>query len=302
MIKYSFVITTYNRLKDLKKTLKSLENILNRKDVELLICNDASSDGTKEFLNQYYSNSTLIHNKKSKSLIHNRNVLNNKVKGEYIISLDDDANFLSENVLEEIDKCFVENPKSGVQNLRIFWGKENPIKVTSTDNYELNKGFVGCGHVWRKTAWNSILNYPAWFVFYGEEEFASFQLFKKGWQVLYNPKVLVHHRVDIKSRKKQKDYRVRLRRSLRSGWYLYFLFYPINKIPKLFVYTLWVQIKKKTFKGDIKATIAITQALFDLVYNIPKLIRNANRLTPKEFKEYKKLPDTKLYWKPKKTV
>ena len=110
----------------------------------------------------------------------------------------------------------------------------------------------------------------------------------------------MHHRVDIKSRKKQKDYRLRLRRSLRSGWYLYLLFYPIKEIPRRFLYTLWIQVKKKTFKGDIKATIAIIQALLDIFYNIPKLNQNSNRLTEKEFKLYQELPDTKLYWNPNK--
>ncbi|MGY5354053.1 glycosyltransferase family 2 protein [Wenyingzhuangia sp. IMCC45467] len=299
-IKFSIVITTKNRLKDLIYTLKTLEVYTQRNDVEMIICDDASTDGTQEFLKNNCLEYTLIFNKKSKGLIANRNTLNNLAKGEYIISLDDDANFLSENVLEEIEKCFIDYPKCGVQNLRIFWSKKTPENKISTEKYQLNKGFVGCGHVWRKIAWDEIPNYPEWFVFYGEEDFAAFQLFKQGWNILYNPKVLVHHRVDIKLRKKQKDYRLRLRRSLRSGWYLYLLFYPTNEIPKRFIYTFWQQIKKKTFKGDVKATIAVFQAILDVIYNFPRIIKNANRLTTQEFKEYQQLPDTKLYWKPNK--
>ena len=34
------------------------------------------------------------------------------------------------------------------------------------------------------------------FLFYGEEEFAGFQLFKKEWEVWFVPAVLVHNRVD----------------------------------------------------------------------------------------------------------
>ncbi|MDO3695124.1 glycosyltransferase [Wenyingzhuangia sp. chi5] len=299
-MKFSIVITTRNRLKDLKITLKSLGKILVRNDIELLICDDASIDGTQEFLKEKYSEHHLILNKKSKGLIANRNTLNNLAKGEYIISLDDDAHFLTENVVEEIEKCFVENPTCAVQSLRIFWGIETPNVLVEKDTSQICKGFVGCGHVWRKKAWDEIPNYPQWFVFYGEEDFASFQLLKEGWEVIYNPKVLVHHRVDIKSRKKQKDYRLRLRRSLRSGWYLYLLFYPIKEIPRRFLYTLWIQVKKKTFKGDVKATLAIIQALLDIFYNIPKLSKNSNRLTKKEFKLYQELPDTKLYWDPNK--
>ena len=60
-----------------------------------------------------------------------------------------------------------------------------------------------------------------------------------------------------------------MRRSLRSGWYLYGLFFPLREIPRRFLYTLWVQLKKKTFKGDVKATIGIFQALIDVLLHIP---------------------------------
>jgi hypothetical protein len=60
-----------------------------------------------------------------------------------------------------------------------------------------------------------------------------------------------------------------------------------------------MQIKLKVFKGDFKALIAIIQALFDVAYNTFKLSKNSNRLTSVEFKEYSKLPNTKLYWNPK---
>ena len=81
---------------------------------------------------------------------------------------------------------------------------------------------------------------------------------------------------------------------------MYFLFYPIKEIPRRLAYTLWQQIKNKTLKGDFKATVAIFQAVLDVGYNFPKLVKKANRLTVQEFKEYQQLPDTKLYWKPEK--
>ncbi|MBC7606167.1 MAG: glycosyl transferase, partial [Burkholderiales bacterium] len=134
----------------------------------------------------------------------------------------------------------------------------------------------------------------------GEENFASYQLFKKNWKVFYLPEVLVHHRVDIKARKKNKDYVERQRRSLRSGWYLFFLFYPITKIPRVLSYSLWMQFKTKVFKGDLKVLQAIFLALLDLVLNIPRILKNSNRLTTKEFEVYKKLSATRLYWQPEK--
>jgi len=185
---------------------------------------------------------------------------------------------------------------------RIFWGKELPKEVSHSLANTRVKCFVGCGHIWRMEAWHSIPNYPSWFVFYGEEEFASYELFKKKWEVWFVPNILVHHRVNIKSRKKNKDYTIRLRRSLRSGWYLYFLFCPVKLIPRKFFYTLWMQLKLKVFKGDFKALQAIIRAACDVIVNTPKLIRFRNTLTNEEHNIYNTLPDAVIYWYPQKQI
>jgi len=296
---FSILITTKNRLKDLKYTLSNISYLIEKQNVECIICDDGSTDDTSNFIKKNYPFIQLIHNTKSKGLIYSRNKLLNLTTAKYAISLDDDAHFISKNPLEIIENYFNENMNCGVISCRVFWSKEIPISTLTSDKPERVKGFIGCGHVWNMVAWKSIPNYPDWFIFYGEEDFAAFQLFKKGWKIYYLPEILVHHRVDIKGRKKNKDYRLRLRRSLRSGWYLYLLFYPWNQIPKRFIYTLWIQLKLKVFKGDFKAFIAILQALGDVVINLPRLIKNSNRLTNEEFSKYSKLLDAKLYWTPK---
>lgn len=222
----------------------------------------------------------------------------NETKSEFAISLDDDAHFVNKNSLESIRNYFEENVHCGLLALRIFWGLDEPNSIFSNEKPHRVQGFVGCAHVWRMQAWRDIPNYPEWFVFYGEEEFASYQLFKKNWEIHYLPEVLVNHRVNVKSRRNNADYTIRLRRSLRSGWYLFFLFYPLKTIPREMVYSLWIQFKIKVFKGDFKALLAIGLALCDLVWNIPKIMKKSNRLTQKEYESYNQLPETKLYWQP----
>ena len=298
--KFTIVITTKNRKDDLELTLKKIDHLLSRKEVVCIICDDGSNDGTASFIQTKYPSIQFIQNQKSKGLIFSRNRLLELVKTEFAISLDDDAHFVTENPLESITKHFDQNPVCGLIALRVFWGLESPVETVSNEEITHVKGFVGCAHVWRMKAWQGIPNYPEWFVFYGEEDFASFQLFKKGWEVHYVPEILVHHRVDIKARKNEKDYRLRLRRSLRSGWYLYMMFFPWSEIPRRFAYTLWMQIRNKSLKGDWKATLAILQAMGDLMINLPRLLNKANSLSTAEFKAYADLPETKLYWTPGK--
>jgi len=297
-MKFSILITTKNRISDLIVSLNSMQSIINRDDVEFIICDDGSNDGTATYVATHFPRIHLIRNEVSKGYLYNRNKLLNTCKGIYAISLDDDANFLSENPLEEIEKHFIENNNCGLIAFRIFWGKELPKSITSDEEIEQVKGFVGCGHVWRIETWKKIPNYPEWFGFFGEESFASFELYKKNFEVHYLPSVLVHHRVDIIARKSNNDYQWRLRRSLRSGWYLFFLYYPLKMIPRKIVYTLWIQIKTKTFKGDLKATIAILQAIGDVFVNLLKILKQRNRLTNQEYNKYLKITETKIFWKP----
>lgn len=297
---FAILITTKNRLTDLRLTLEKTACLLENEQLECIVFDDGSTDGTDVFIKEHYPDIILLRNQFSKGLIYCRNQMLQQTKAKYAISLDDDAYFVSGDVLQNIENYFVFNPKCGVIACRIFWGLELPNITFSGEVIERKRGFVGCGHVWNMKAWRDIPDYPDWFIFYGEEEFAAFQLFKKGWEIQYLPTILVHHRVDVKSRKKQNDYQIRLRRSLRSGWYLYFLFYPINQIPRKFFFTLWMQIKKKVLKGDSKAAIAILQALGDLIIHFLKLLKYSNRLSMGELKEFNSLQETKIYWQPEK--
>ncbi|MFD2909783.1 glycosyltransferase family 2 protein [Flavobacterium ardleyense] len=295
---FSLLITTKNRLEALKITLHKIDFLLQREDVECLLYDDGSTDGTVKFIETNYPYIKLFKNKTSLGLIHNRNVLLNQCKGDYAISLDDDAHFLSDYVVENIVAYFEAHPNCGVIACRVFWGYEMPLEIQTNELPTRVKGFVGCAHVWNLIAWHDIPNYPEWFVFYGEEDFASFQLFKKQWEVHYVPQLLVQHRVEVKSRKNDKDYAQRQRRSFRSGWYLYFLFYPWNSIPKKIAYTLWMQLKTKIFKRDIRAAKGLGLAILDVIVNFPRLMKESNRITSKEMENYNNLVPTKIYWNP----
>lgn len=293
---FSILITTKNRKDDLAFTLDKIQYLLERNDVECIICDDGSNDDTANFISTNFPTIQLIQNHKSKGLIYSRNILLSLVKSDFAISLDDDAHILTLNPLEKIQSHFNENPSCGLLALRIFWGINEPEMFFTNEKTTRVQGFVGCGHVWRMSAWQNIPNYPEWFVFYGEEDFASYELFKKNWEIHYLPDVLVNHRVNLKSRKNNSDYTTRLRRSLRSGWYLLFLFYPVKIILRELVYSIWVQLKRKVFKGDLKALQAVILALLDLVLAIPKITKNSNRLSNKEFEAHQKLEPTKIYW------
>jgi GT2 family glycosyltransferase len=293
---FSILITTKNRKNDLAFTLGKISYLLEDTTVQCVVFDDGSNDGTYEYVQQNFPSVKLQKNTVSKGYLFCRNKMLNETQATYAISLDDDAHFVTMNPLDSLRKHFTENNSCGLLALRIFWGKEEPYDVASSEEITRVKGFVGCAHVWRMDTWRRIANYPEWFVFYGEEDFASYQLFKKGWEIHYLPEILVHHRVDLKSRKTNADHAIRLRRSLRAGWCLFFLFYPIHIIPRKMAYSIWMQLKLKVFKGDFRALQALCLGIMDLVGAIPKIIKNSNRLSSKEFNDFQKLETTRVYW------
>jgi len=294
--RFSIIITTFNRLEALRFTLSSLEPFY-QKGIKILICDDGSTDGTADFIRTKYPEIQLLVNFSNKGLIYSRNLLMEYVQTPFAISLDDDANFLSRAPLERITNYFETKPKCGVIGFRIFWGADTPMSKLAKENV---KSYVGCAHVWRMKAWNEIPDYPSWYQFYGEENFASFQLFKKGWEVHYLPSVLVHHRVDNKARRKDNDYHLRARRSLRADWFNYFLFYPKYKLVKSLIHSLKAQFYKAKKSKDLGVVKNVCLNLKDVFKYSNSLKKNRNKLTISEYQEWSKLPNAKIYWEPEK--
>lgn len=296
----SILISTKNRWDDLLLTLNETRHLLNA-NVTCVIYDDGSTDGTYENTKDTFPEIVVLRNEVSKGYIYCRNKMLNETDAHFAISLDDDAHFLTENPIEIITSHFANDPKCALIAARIFWGKD---KVKNNGNNEIIqrvKSYIGCGHVWRMKAWHDIPNYPEWFGFYGEESFASLQLFKKKWEVHYVPELLVQHRVDLKARMQtNNDFAFRYRRSLRADWYNYFLFFPASKVPKVTAYSIWMQCRNKVFKGNVKAVVPLLLANFDLIRAVPKLISNRNALTKEEYRNYLRLNEAKIYWTPEK--
>jgi len=294
---FTLVIPTRNRQLQLSTTLKAIYNSELR-HLNCVICDDGSTDGTPEFIINNYPEATLLQNRRSRGIHYTRNRLLDHVKTDFLLSLDDDAHFLTTDFLSQILNEFKKNERCAILSFRAYWNLISPDETVHDVKIERVRSFGAVSFAMRMNVWPKIKPLPEWFDFYGEEDFISIKLFKKGYHVIYFPDVLVHHRVDIKSRKKNKDYIQRTRKALRSGWYLYLMFYPLKEIPRRMIYSIWMQMKLKLFKGDFRAFFGLMIAIFDLIFNLPRVLKNSDRLTPQEFNEYMQLADAKLYWNP----
>lgn len=302
-IKFSILISTKNRLDELMYSLNKLESLIQDNLINCVIIDDGSIDGTFEKIKQSFPKIQISRNEISKGYMFCRNKMLNETQADFAISLDDDANFLIDNPIEIIQKYFENNTKCGVIAARIFWNDLEPNDTSTIDKPQIVNSFVGCGHIWRMKAWKTIPNYPEWFQFYGEENFASMQLFKKGWEVHYVPEIFVHHRVNLKKRSaSNKDGMIRFKNAIRADWYNYLIFLPFSKMPRKFGYSIWMQFKNRIFKGNFKLIKPLFKAKIDLIKNNSNIRKNRNPFTKNEFEAFSKLEPAKIFWKPENSL
>ncbi len=94
----SIVIPTHNRKKMLGRLLKSIFKST-YKNLEVIVIDDASSDGTYEFVKEKFKRAKIFKNKKNLFTAGSRNVGLKVSKGKYIFFIDDD-NYLDKNSIK----------------------------------------------------------------------------------------------------------------------------------------------------------------------------------------------------------
>lgn len=105
---FSVIIPTFNRINELKKCLHSVLG-QNESSFEVIVIDDRSTDGTKEWLLTINDNRLkILSNRRTKGACGARNTGIDAANGEWIAFLDSD-DWWEHNKLEAIFKCIIEN-------------------------------------------------------------------------------------------------------------------------------------------------------------------------------------------------
>lgn len=221
--KVSVIVCTYNAKDELKECLESLEN-LDYRDKEIIIVNDASSDDTLEFLQQFRNRTKLktiiVTNERNRGVAGSRNAGIQHAAGEIIAFTDADC-ITDCKWISELVKIYDQEDVAAVG------GRILDTRVTSIWNLAskgLNhvassEGYVpyiqGCnmsfdGKVLRKYMFNDEIKYGY------EETLLCDYLVDDGYKIYYNPGAVVHHkhRTSLAALLKQKYLR-----GVSSIWY-----------------------------------------------------------------------------------
>lgn len=166
----SFIIGTYNT-KDFDDLKKSLSSVLNQsyENIEVVICDDMSTNGTYEFLlNEYGTNKSIkiIRNEKNSGLGYSLNHCLEFTKGEFIARHDDDdyitldkierqVNFLlSHPDFDFVSTGYYKFDKNGI------WDKCIPLRETpSKRDFRVGTQHVHASTVFRRSCLNAVSGY-----------------------------------------------------------------------------------------------------------------------------------------------
>ena len=105
-MKVSIAIPTYNRKNKLKRLLNSISEST-FKDYEIIVVDDASTDGTESMIKEEYPYVKYIKHEKPTLVAKSRNDAIEASEGDYIFFIDDD-NVIERNTIEELVK-FIES-------------------------------------------------------------------------------------------------------------------------------------------------------------------------------------------------
>jgi len=112
--KVSIVIPTHDRKNAVTRLIQSIkESSMARHDYEIIVVDDASSDGTADVISSRFPDVTLIRNGEEKLVAESRNIGIRASGSEYIFLVDDD-NVLDKRCVENLYRCMVEDPSIGM--------------------------------------------------------------------------------------------------------------------------------------------------------------------------------------------
>lgn len=273
----SILIVSKNRKEDLFKTLRILDSVIVKPEVEVLVfldgCTDDSEDLQKEltWVRWFVS-------KKSIGASAARHQIYPLANSEILIGLDDDAHPLNADFISKTEGLFHKYASVGILAFEevkgIFESDLEAFKVSEREKVEFRTvEFIGCGFAIRKSVYDLTNGFPAWIDIYGEESCLSIEVLAKGYDILYTNEIKICHRVNKYQRKLSKQNYFRFEKQLKNSTYYFLVYYPFPFLSILKMY--WHNLKKYALT-DWEYAKRYCKTIFVVLVHLPKVIRYRN--------------------------
>lgn len=143
----SVIITTYNYAHYVERALRSaMEQSLPRAEYEILVVDDASTDHTREVLENYHNDARIFHLEQNIGLAGARNFGIKKARGQFVVFLDADDYFHRD--LLKVEKLFLEENNQIDAVSTDYWLVDE--KGTHIRHMNAEENPIACGIMFRK--------------------------------------------------------------------------------------------------------------------------------------------------------
>jgi GT2 family glycosyltransferase len=194
-MKVSFVILNFNREKELLYTIeKTYQLIQNNPDYEVIVVDNASTDGSVNALRSKFPEVLLIERKENIGIA-GWNDGFARALGQYLVVLDDDSNV--ERGLDLAISYMDAHTEVGVLGLNITGGAFQTNEHVDLQDYT---DFIGCGAIIRKELYKKIGGFAQWLFIYTHEWEYSLRCMNAGYKVRYFSNCHVIHRTSALNR------------------------------------------------------------------------------------------------------
>jgi GT2 family glycosyltransferase len=204
----TIMIATHNRVGELLQTLNSCRSLTGPQK-EVLVVDDASSDGTFEQVQSGFPEVDIVRNEKNRGSIASRNDILRRARGDYIVALDDDSRFVEADACERIVARMDAEPDLGIIAFQIV-GPEHPETLDPRGRAAgewHTSSFVCCGAVIRRSMLEQTGLFPEFFYHAYEEPDLALRAWDARYRVLKWNEIIVYHEFSALNRNEQRTHR-----------------------------------------------------------------------------------------------
>ena len=192
-MKVTVAITTRNRKDCLRTALQSA--MAQTVQPEVLVIDDASTDGTSEMVRAEFPSVRLDQAPKALGYIVQRNRAAHLAGGDIIFSIDDDAAFSTPRVVEQTLAEFDHDRVGAVAMPFINVNKENQLLQRSYGDHGIfvTNSYIGTAHALRRDLFNKFGGYREYLFHQGEEQDYCIRMLQAGYVVRLGRADPIHH-------------------------------------------------------------------------------------------------------------
>jgi hypothetical protein len=189
---FSIAVVTFNRAGLVGRALDSAL-AQGRDDVEIVVLDNDSHDGTAELIASGYPQVRLIRLARNVGCPDGRNHLYANCRGEFIVNLDDDG-WMSPGLLDQLEAVFRQDERIGVVAMRQSFpeGGVNAGRAMSRTFQDVGV-FVGCASALRRSMLQQTGAFPADFFLFAEESYLALRALDAGYRIVSAPDIVMWH-------------------------------------------------------------------------------------------------------------